>query len=319
MLGKSDIDVKPVNGDRDPVKITLHHALTAVNFTLGDKRTSGLKIVGIKLSGVAGKRECEANLATNTFTWKVIEQEEKEYFLKVDGSGIRTTVQNMTQVTGIKDSDGKYDNFSFLMIPQTLGKDAKAIIYLERDTKPIEGDVVNGKYSEETDTRKKRKIVTLNLAGKEWKANQPVNYIIEDSLYNADDKAKYRFGAGSFETRYVSKDIMVSSIGYYKKGADGKLIKVNSKNKNDEGVQRYYEKKKGTPGVFDVKKFYSYATGIYYLGDGGKHQYDIFPAKQTWEITKYEWTCDDKTTGSATTQPSWLTYDFKEDKKKRPS
>lgn len=318
MLGKSDIDVKPVNGDRDPVKITLHHALTAVNFTLGDKRTSGLKIVGIKLSGVAGKRECEANLATNTFTWKVIEQEEKEYFLKVDGSGIRTTVQNMTQVTGIKDSDGKYDNFSFLMIPQTLGKDAKAIIYLERDTKPIEGDVVNGKYSEETDTRKKRKIVTLNLAGKEWKANQPVNYIIEDSLYNADDKAKYRFGAGSFETRYVSKDIMVSSIGYYKKGADGKLIKVNSKNKNDEGVQTYYKKKKGTPGVFDVKKFYSYATGIYYLGDGGKHQYDIFPAKQTWEITKYEWTCDDKTTGSATTQPSWLTYDFKEDKKKGP-
>ncbi|MES5132362.1 hypothetical protein [Hoylesella timonensis] len=317
MLGKSNIEVEHVDGDHDPVNIKLYHALTAVNFTLGDKRTSGLKIVGIKLSGVAGKSECQANLATNTFEWNVIEKG-KDYFLKVDGDGIRTTVQNMTQVTGIKDKDGKYDNFSFLMIPQTLGKDAKAIIYLERDTKPIEGDVANGKYSEETDTRKKRKIVTLKLAGKEWTANHPVNYIIEDNKYNDDAKAIYRFGADSYETRYVSNDMKVSSTVYYKKGADGNLIKVDPKNKNDEGVQTYYRKKRGTPGVFDVKKFYSYATGIYYLDDGGKNHIDIFPAKQTWEITKYEWTCDDKTTGSATTKPSWLTYDFKEDKKKGP-
>lgn len=309
MLGKSDIDVKSVNGDPDPVNITLHHALTAVNFTLGDKRTSGLKIVGIKLSGVAGKSECQADLATNTFDWKVIETG-KDYFLKVDGSGIRTTVQNMTQVTGIKDKDGKYDNFSFLMIPQTLGDNAKAIIYLERDTKPIEGDVVGVgvKYSKEKDPRKERKIVTLDLAGKEWTANHPVNYIIEDKLYNDDANAIYRFGAGSYETRYVSKDIRVSSIGYYKKDADGKLVKAK---RNDAGVQRYYKKNGGTPGVFEVKGFYSYAPGIYYWGDGGKKLYDIFPAKQTWEITKYEWTFDNETTGSATTQPDWLTYDFK--------
>ena len=311
MLGKSDIKVELVKGDRAPVDIKLHHALTAVNFTLGDKRTSGLKIVGIKLSGVAGKSECTANLATNTFTWEVKEPE-KTYSLKVDGAGIRTTVPNMTQVTGIKDSEGKYDNFSFLMIPQKLGENAKAIIYLETDTKPIEGDVVAGKYSEEKDTRKKRKIVTLNLAGKEWKANQPVNYIIEDKLYNEDANAKYRIGVGSYETRYVSNDMTVKSIGYYKKNEDGKLSKVGFKNRKDEGVQRYYKIEKGTPGVFEVKKFFSYAPGIYYWGDGGKHLYDIFPAKQTWEITKYEWTCDDKTTGSATTQPSWLKYEFKD-------
>lgn len=316
MLGKNDIEVEPVNGDRDPVNIKLHHALTAVNFTLGDKRTSGLKIVGIKLSGVAGKSECKADLAKNTFEWKVIEKE-KDYFLKVDGDGIRTTVQNMTQVTGIKDKDGKYDNFSFLMIPQKLGDNAKAIIYLERDTKPIEGDEVNGKYSEEKDPRNKRKIVTLNLAGKEWKANQPVNYIIEDDKYNDDAKAIYRIGAGSYETRYVSKDIRVKSIGYYKKNEDGKLSKVAFKNRKDEGVQRYYKIEKGTPGDFEVKGFYSYAPGIYYWGDGGKHLYDIFPAKQTWKITNYEWTFDNKTTESATTQPSWLTYDFKDDKDPR--
>lgn len=309
MLGKSDIEVELVDGDREPVNIKLHHALTAVNFTLGDKRTTGLKIVGIKLSGVAGKSECKANLATNTFDWNVIEQE-KDYFLKVDGAGIRTTVQNMTQVTGIKDSDGKYDNFSFLMVPQKLGPNAKAIIYLETDTKPNEEDDVEKYYPGITDTRKKRKIVTLNLAGKEWKVNQPVNYIIEDNLYNDDAKAIYRFGAGSFETRYVSNDIRVSSIGYYKKGADGKLSKVGSKNRNDEGVQKYYKITKGTPGVFEVKGFFSYATGIYYWDV--KKLIDIFPAKQTWEITKYEWTCDDKTTGSATTKPSWLMYDFKE-------
>ena len=316
MLGKNDIEVEPVNGDRDPVNIKLYHALTAVNFTLGDKRTSGLKIVGIKLSGVAGKSECQADLATNTFEWNVIEKE-KDYFLKVDGDGIRTTVQNMTQVTGIKDKDGKYDNFSFLMIPQKLGDNAKAIIYLERDTKPIKGDVVSEDYSEKTDPRNKRKIVTLNLAGKEWTANKPVNYIIEDNLYNDDAKAIYRIGAGSYETRYVSKDIRVKSIGYYKKNEDGKLSKVGSKNKKDKGVQKYYKIEKGTPGDFEVKGFYSYAPGIYYWGDGGKHLYDIFPAKQTWKITNYEWTFDDETTESATTQPSWLTYDFKDDKDPR--
>lgn len=310
MLGKSDIKVELVDGDREPVNIKLHHALTAVNFTLGDKRTSGLKIVGIELSGVAGKSECEANLATNTFKWNVIEKE-KKYRLKVGGDGIRTTVQNMTQVTGIKDKDGKYDNLSFLMIPQTLGENAKAIIYLERDTKPNKEDLAGGKYKENEDPRNKRKIVTLNLAGKEWKANQPVNYIIEDDKYNNDAKAIYRIGVGSYETRYVSKDITVKKKnGYYKKNADGKFVKAES---NDIGKQKCYEIKNGTPGVFVVKKFFSYATGIYYMGGGGKHLYDIFPAKQTWKITKYEWTCDDKTTGSATTQPSWLTYDFKDD------
>lgn len=309
MLGKSDIKVESVDGDRAPVKITLHHALTAVNFTLGNKRTSGLKIVGIKLSGVAGKSECQADLATNTFEWNVIENG-KDYFLKVGGDGIRTTVQNMTQVTGIKDKDGKYDNFSFLMIPQKLGENAKAIIYLERDTKPIDGDVAQGEYSEETDPRTKRKIVTLNLAGKEWTANQPVNYIIEDEKYN--DDIIYRFGVDSYGTRYVSKDITVSSNGYCKKNENGDFIKVDPENKRDKGVQKCYKKKKGTPGVFEVKKFFSYATGIYYYDNRIKRQFDIFPVKQTWEITKYEWTCDDKTTGSATTQPSWLTYKFKE-------
>lgn len=303
MLGKSDIEVKSVNGNPDQVKITLHHALTAVNFTLGNKRTSGLKIVGIELSGVAGKSECEANLATNTFKWNVIEKE-KKYRLKVGGDGIRTTVQNMTQVTGIKDSDGKYDNLSFLMIPQKLGENAKAIIYLERDTKPNKEDVVSGSYSKETDPRKTRKIVTLNLAGKEWTANHPVNYIIEDEKYN--DDVIYRFGVDSYGTRYVSNDMKVGKIVNCTKGADGKLVKAK---KNDKDLQKCYPIKKSTPGVFEVKKFFSYATGIY--GWVGKRLNDIFPTKQTWEITKYEWTCDDKTTGSATTQPSWLTYNFK--------
>ncbi len=308
MLGKSDIKVELVDGDREPVNIKLHHALTAVNFTLGDKRTTGLKIVGIKLSGVAGKSECKANLATNTFDWEVIEKE-KTYSLKVGGAGIRTTVQNMTQVTGIKDSEGKYDNFSFLMIPQKLGPNAKATIYLETDTNPNEEDDEYKKYPTISDTRKNRKIVTLNLAGKEWKANEPTNYIIEDKQYNDDAQAQYHFGVGSYK-RYVSKDMKVTIAGYYKKDADGKLIKVSPKQRKDEGVQRYYDITKCTHGVFKVEGFKSYATGIEYWE--GKRYVEIFPAKQTWEITKYEWKCDDNTTGIATTQPNWLKYEFKE-------
>ena len=309
MLGKSDIKVELVDGDREPVNIKLHHALTAVNFTLGDKRTTGLKIVGIKLSGVAGKSECQANLATNTFDWKVIEKE-KDYFLKVGGAGIRTTVQNMTQVTGIKDSDGKYDNFSFLMIPQKLGPNAKATIYLEIDTNPNVEDDKEKKYPTKPDTRKKRKIVILSLAGKEWNANKPTNYIIEDNKYNDDAETKYHFEANGYEKRYVSNDMKVSSAGYYKKGADGKLTKVSPKQRNDEGVQKYYKTKTCTYGVFEVKGFKSYATGIEYWKL--KEYVEIFPAKQTWKITKYEWKCDDNTTGMATTQPNWLKYEFKD-------
>lgn len=305
MLGKSDIDVKSVNGDPAPVKITLHHALTAVNFTLGNKRTSGLKIVGIKLSGVAGKSECEANLANNTFKWNVIENG-KDYILKVDGDGIRTTVQNMTQVTGIKDKDGKYDNLSFLMIPQELGKDAKAIIYLERDTKPIEGDEVGGKYSEKNDTRKKRKIVTLYLDGKKWKANQPVNYIIEDDKYNEGGQVKYIFEAKGSEKGIILKDITLAKKKKYLKNESGELVEAKTKDEKRKAKEYYTQKDKKSikPGVFKFTDFKSFAAGIFINGLKVKNY--VFPAKQTWEITECKWKCDDGTGGNSTTKPDWL-------------
>lgn len=310
MLGKSDID-KSVNGDPASVKITLHHALTAVNFTLGNKRTSGLKIVGIKLSGVAGKSECEANLANNTFKWNVIENG-KDYILKVDGAGIRTTVQNMTQITGIKDKDGKYDNFSFLMIPQELGKDAKAIIYLERDTKPSAEDEVGGKYSKIQDTRKERKIVTLYLDGKKWKANQPVNYIIEDDQYNDGDKVKYFFGANP-DGKSCSKDISGSVLQDMIKDINGNLVKAKT-NEDKKKAKKYYKKtKKGTPGVFKFTGFKSFAAGIY-VKVSAKTEYFFFPAKQTWEITECKWKCDDGIEGKSTTKPDWLKCEYTEGK-----
>lgn len=308
MLGKSDIKVELVDGDREPVNIKLHHALTAVNFTLGDKRTTGLKIVGIKLSGVAGKSECKANLATNTFDWEVIEKE-KTYSLKVGGAGIRTTVQNMTQVTGIKDSEGKYDNFSFLMIPQKLGPNAKATIYLETDTNPNEEDDEYKKYPTISDTRKNRKIVTLNLAGKEWKANEPTNYIIEDKQYNTD--LEYVFKANNLiNGKCVSRDISVSGRTLMVRNEKGDLVKATTKEQK-KNAKKYYTNMRGdTPGVFEIKKIQSFAAGIHYLN--GKKDAYIFPARQTWKITKYEWTCDDDTRGSSTTRPDWLECKYTE-------
>ena len=307
MLGKSDIEVKPVNGDRAPVKITLHHALTAVNFTLGDKRTSGLKIVGIKLSGVAGKSECQADLAKNTFDWKVIENG-KDYFLKMDGDGIRTTVQNMTQVTGIKDKDGKYDNLSFLMIPQKLGKNAKAIIYLETDTKPNKEDDAKGKYSKEKDLRTKRKIVTLNLADKEWEANKPVNYIIEDNHYNDGDQVKYIFSGSS-----KSKDISVSGKKKYFKNERGELVEAKTKEEKKKAEYYYTQKDKKSikPGVFKFTDFKSFAAGLC-VKDGPKIENYVFPTKQTWEITECKWKCDDGKNGNSTTKPDWLKCEYTE-------
>ena len=318
MLGKSDIKVELVKGDRAPVDIKLHHALTAVNFTLGDKRTTGLKIVGIKLSGVAGKSECTANLATNTFTWEV-KKPEKTYSLKVDGAGIRTTVPNMTQVTGIKDGEGKYDNFSFLMIPQKLGSNAKATIYLETDTQPNKEDDVDKRYPGIKDTRKERKIVTLKLAGKEWTANHPVNYIIEDNQYNGDTYVEYIFKAGNNSGgNCTSKDISVSGRKAFIKNESGELVEAKTKEQR-KNAKRYYTKKdkNGKPGVFKISGFESLATGI--IDSQSKHNPYIFPAKQTWKITKYEWTCDDGTSGNSTTKPNWLTYEFKENSDPRRS
>ena len=304
MLGKSNIEVELVDGDRTPVDIKLHHALTAVNFTLGDKRTTGLKIVGIKLSGVAGKSECTANLATNTFTWEVKEKE-KTYFLKVDGAGIRTTVQNMTQVTGIKDGEGKYDNFSFLMIPQKLGPNAKAIIYLETDTKPNKEDDEANQYPIFYDNRKK-KIVTLKLDGKEWKANQPINYIIEDSKCN--DDLEYVFTADkSSDGKCVSGDISYTGKTYMIM-KEGQLVKAKGKEEKKKAKQYYTKIKGGTPGVFKIKDFQSFAAGI--IIPNSKHGQYLFQARQTWEITKYEWTYDNNKRESSTTIPGWLTYTY---------
>lgn len=309
MLGKRDIALGPPveGGDRDPVDITLYHALTAVNFTLGNKRTTGLKIVGIKLSGVAGKSECEANLATNTFTWDVKEPE-KDYFLKVDGNGIRTTVPNMTQVTGVKDGEGKYDNFSFLMIPQKLGPNAKATIYLEKDTNPNEEDDKANQYPNFHDNRKK-KIVTLKLDGKEWKANQPINYIIEDSKCN--DDLEYVFTADkSSDGKCVSGDISYTGKTYMIM-KEGQLVKAKGKEEKKKAKTYYTKIKSGTPGVFKIRGFQSFAAGIYL--PQSKHSQYLFQARQTWGITKYEWTYDDNKRESSTTIPGWLTYTYTED------
>lgn len=307
MLGKRDIALGPPveGGDRDPVDITLYHALTAVNFTLGNKRTTGLKIVGIKLSGVAGKSECEANLATNTFTWDVKEPE-KDYFLKVDGNGIRTTVPNMTQVTGVKDGKGKYDNFSFLMIPQKLGPNAKATIYLEKDTNPNEEDDKANQYPNFHENRKK-KIVTLKLDGKEWKANQPINYIIEDKQYNTDFEYVFKTDKSS-NGECVSGDISFTGRKRSMIIKNGQLVKART-DEEKQNAKTYYTKiKGGTPGVFKISGFQSFAAGIYL--PQSKHSQYLFQARQTWGITKYEWTYDDNKRESSTTIPGWLTYTY---------
>lgn len=55
MVGKANVVVK-AEGEQQPAKITLHHALTAVNFAIGDKCPTGYKIAGIEMQGLAAKQ-----------------------------------------------------------------------------------------------------------------------------------------------------------------------------------------------------------------------------------------------------------------------
>ena len=195
------------------------------------------------------------------------------------------------------------------MIPQKLGKDAKAIIYLETDTKPNKEDDAEGKYSEKNDTRNKRKIVTLNLAGKEWTANQPVNYIIEDNLYNDDDQVKYIFSGSS-----KSKDITLTGKKRYLKKS-GELVKPNTKEERKKAKEYYTQKDKKSiaPGVFKFTDFKSFAAGLC-VKDGPKIENYVFPTKQTWEITECKWICDGGKEKNSPTKPDWLKCEYTEGK-----
>lgn len=175
--------------------VDMHHALTAINFAIGDRVPTGYTIEGIRLTGLYTKGTCNVDLSnTNTtdaerFKWEDL-SEKKDVYIKTNH--ITTTQTNRTQFTGLK-TGNKYDNLTIFMIPQEISPDAKAEVILKKDTKEYVS--VKGKKGEkvtpENDTRVKIKCITIPLErkekekekekdGKSYIAGEVVKYLVNN-------------------------------------------------------------------------------------------------------------------------------------------
>lgn len=197
MIGKANVMVK-AEGEQQPAKIILHHALTGINFAIGDKCPTGYEIAGIEMQGLAAKGTCEVTFNDDmpTFNWTPSDTKEniRLKWPKYEGVGLskvtpnKTTQVNRTQVTGVKTEDGKRDNLTIFMIPQQLSADAKAVIWLKKD----DGLYKTKSPSQDKDHRADVKKITINLAVvKAWNPGQVVVYRIDEDLSDADLRYKF--------------------------------------------------------------------------------------------------------------------------------
>lgn len=249
MIGKTNVEVK-AQEEQQPAKITLHHALTAVNFAIGDKCPTGYEIAGIEMQGLAAKGTCEVtfNGDTPTFNWTPSDTKEniRLKWPKYEGVDYRivtpnkTTQVNRTQVTGVL-KDGKRDNLTIFMIPQQLGADAKAVIWLTKD----DGLFKRQRPLNDKDHRAAIKKLTISLAAvKAWNPGQVVVYRIDEELKDADLRYKFNLRPSTTESQ---------------PGADG----------------------------LSEAKFQLLSYRYTYYGQVAKHQYDMYAALQSFQIIKY--------------------------------
>lgn len=176
--------------------VNMHHALTAINFAIGDRVPTGYTIEGIRLTGLYTKGTCKVDLSnTNTtdadrFKWESL-SEKKDVYIKTNH--ITTTQVNRTQFTGLKTSDNKYDNLTIFMIPQEISPDAKAEVILKKDTKEYESvrDQKGQKVTPENDTRVKIKRITIPLKRKDdkpYQAGEVEKYLVNSLINKTKEK-----------------------------------------------------------------------------------------------------------------------------------
>ena len=271
MIGKTNVVVQ-AEGQQQPAVITLHHALTAVNFAIGDKCPTGYEIAGIEMQGLAAKGTCEVTFNGDmpTFNWTPSGTKEnirlkwpKYEDVKFDSiTPNKTTQVNRTQVTGVM-KDGKRDNLTIFMIPQQLGADAKAVIWLTKD----DGLFRRPKPKKDKDHRAAIKKLTINLGSvKSWKPGQAVVYRIDEQL--SDEDLRYKFE-------------LTPSTTDAKPGDDGL-----------------------SEATFNLNS-YRYT----YYGQVSKYSYDIYAALQTFQIIKYAYEDEAGMKHDTVTNelPDWIT------------
>lgn len=206
--------------------VDMHHALTAINFAIGDRVPTGYTIEGIRLTGLYTKGTCNVDLSKTTdaerFKWEDLSEKDKYVYIKTNH--ITTTQRNRTQFTGLKTSDNKYDNLTIFMIPQPVGDDAKAEVVLKKDEKyGADGNIYH-------DSRLPLKLITIPLKLK------------DDKPYTAGQVEKYNIGAKPPQEDlkpllyFIKKDnsiVTSSTIFNLKTDAD-------KEEKTNEGTTKYH-------------------------------------------------------------------------------
>ena len=249
MIGQADEFKIDTNNSTDEniiseKTITMHHALTAINFAIGDRVPTGYTIERIYLKGLYTKGTCTVNLSKATkpeqrFTWSDLSDKGT---IGIKLNKVSTTQINRTPFTGLKNTDGKYDNFTVFMIPQELTADAVAEVYLKKE----EHQDIN------IDHRVKAKKITIPLTSKEKdntiKAGQERKYYLNCNIDQNDIKPLFEFvykkkgqetrDSTKFDLRFVTPEkttdgcteyqITISSRQYsagYKRDEPGGKIK----------------------------------------------------------------------------------------------
>ncbi len=283
--------------------IDMHHALTAINFAIGDRVPTGYTIEGIRLTNLYTKGTCNVDLSKNTdaerFTWEDLSEKKDVYIIT---NHITTTQVNRTQFTGLK-TGNKYDNLTIFMIPQPIGDDAKAEVILKKDEKEYvsERDEKGQKVTPENDTRVKIKRITIPLKrkdGKPYQAGEVEKYLVNSLINKTNEKDS------NIELKLVDPNNYEKTNTYIKP--------------NKESFCKKDEKKQNTYNVFidcyryavntdKTKKHFNYAIiapntfkikSVQYLTYKGKtKEYKDMPENSvTWEITQQP--NGDKTIGS---------------------
>ncbi len=206
-------DQNPTNENTNSGKtINMHHALTAINFAIGDRVPTGYTIERIYLKGLYTKGTCTVNLSKTTepeqrFTWSNL-SDKRTIGIKLHD--VSTTQINRTPFTGLKNTDGKYDNFTVFMIPQELTADAVAEVYLKKE----EHQDIN------IDHRVKAKKITIPLTSKDKDntitAGKERKYYLNCNIDQNDIKPLFEFvykkkgqetrDATKFDLRFVTPE-----------------------------------------------------------------------------------------------------------------
>lgn len=205
MVGQTDEFIIPATAT-DPVQsgktVGMHHALTAVNFAIGDRLATGYYIHGIEFKGVHVKGSCTVDMTKPTdagrFTWTPVGDKGSVH---IKMPKVSTTQINRTVFTGLKGENDKRDALSIFMIPQTLSAEAKAVIYLKQALDAPGNDGIDNDKRHKG--MKKLEVplmgtttttpTTPNLTT--YKAGEQVVYYLNDA--QAGDRVTYSFTAKS--------------------------------------------------------------------------------------------------------------------------